>query len=567
MTAINTSRPAKTPPQDIAKELTKDLVSLVLLISLFFGAFLGTRPLSVPDEGRYTEIPREMVVTGDYITPRLNGVKYFEKPALMYWLTASSIKNFGINKWALRFWPALFALIGALATYLFGRRFYNRQTGIAASLILSSTLLYYAHSRILILDMPVSVFLTLTLFSFFAAVFESNQHRKRLFLAGFFTFSAGALLTKGLMGIALPGCIILIWSFISKKTEALKLAFNPWGILWFLALALPWHILASLKNPEFFDFYIIHEQILRFLTSVHKRVQPFWFFAPIVLVGLFPWVGFLPTTLKETYQSIKSKSPTHLTDLFLVIWICFIFLFFSAASSKLIPYIVPIFPALALLIGRVVAKAWEAKQFQDYKLSLNLFRIVTITLILAAPIALYYEEQLNNTLVTPYAAMMVSILFIGLLCTFIFQHKKKMKATLLSIGLSGALMYLPLNKAWVHLEGRSIHPIAMTLKEQLDPEDLVISWHRYYQDLPPYIERITYVVDYLTEMSFGASIEDVSSWMLSEKGFADLIATGKPFYLVTRKGFLPELHKRYPNLKNLQTITQSGRDILLTNKQ
>ncbi len=546
--------------------IIKDLLILSLITSIFFGLFLGTRPLSVPDEGRYTEIPREMVITGDFVTPRLNGVKYFEKPPLMYWLTASSIKSFGINEWALRFWPAFFALMGALATYLFGRRFYSRETGIAASLVLSSSLLYYAHSRILILDMPVSVFLTVTLFSFFAAVFEKNKTLKRFLMAGFFTFSAAALLTKGLLGIALPGSIILIWALIYRKGKALKLAFNPWGILWFLALALPWHILAALRNPEFFDFYIVHEQILRFLTSVHKRVQPFWFFAPIVLLGLFPWVAFLHKAIKEIYQSLKSKSPTHLVDGFLVIWIIFIFVFFSASSSKLIPYIVPIFPPLALLIGRVIAKAWQSQDFKGYTLSFTLFQGLAVIMIIAAPIALYYEEQLNNTLITPYAAMTVGILIIGLICTFIFQRKHNMKAALLSLGLSGALMYIPLNKAWVHLEGRSIYPLAMMIKDLSKPEDLIISWHRYYQDLPPYIERITYVVDYLTEMSFGASVEDDSSWMLDEKAFAKIIATGKPFYLVTRQSFLKYLYEYHPTLKNLQIIAQSGKDVLLTNK-
>lgn len=557
----------KNPPlHNCPKTLGKDLVILSLIISLFFGVFLGTRPLSVPDEGRYTEIPREMVESGDFVTPRLNGVKYFEKPPLVYWLTSASLKNFGVNEWALRFWPAIFALFGCLATYLFGRRFYDRQTGIASSLILATSLLYYAHSRILILDMPVSALLTGSLFSFFAALFEKNKNRKRLLLAGFFILSAGALMTKGLLGIALPGCIILLWSLFYKRWEALKYAFSPWGILLFLALALPWHILASLRNPEFFDFYIIHEQILRFLTTVHKRSQPFWFFIPIIILGLFPWVSFLTKAAKETYYTIKTKSETYLTDAFLVIWIVFIFLFFSASSSKLIPYIVPVFPAFALLLGRTISKAWSNNDVTAHTLSIRLFQGLALLLIIAAPIALYIEKKLDNPLITPYAAATIGILLIGLITTFIYHRQKKMKALLLTIGLTSALMYIPLNKAWVHLEGRSIYPLAQELKKRLEKEDLVISWHRYYQDLPPYIERITYVVDYLTEMAFGASVEDVSGWMLNEDGFKEIIKSGKPFYLVTRASFVKDMQEHHPSLKNLQIIAQSGKDILLTNK-
>ncbi len=556
----------KCPLTKKPNTVSKDLVTLGLIISLFFGIFLGTRPLSVPDEGRYTEIPREMVETGDFVTSRLNGVKYFEKPPLIYWFAATSVKAFGINEWALRFWPAIFALFGCLATYLFGRRFYSRQTGIAASLILASSLLYYAHSRILILDMPVSVLLTGALFTFFAAVFEKNKNRKRLLLAGFFTLSAGALMTKGLLGIVLPGGIILLWSLFYKRSDALKLAFNPWGIFLFLGLALPWHILASLRNPEFFDFYIIHEQILRFLTTVHKRSQPFWFFIPIIFLGLFPWIAFLHKSLVETYNTLKTKAETHLTDAFLVIWIVFIFLFFSASSSKLIPYIVPVFPAFALLLGRTVSKAWSNNDMAPHTLSIRIFQGLASLLIIAAPIALYVEKKLDNLLITPYAAATVAILFIGLVLTFIYRRKNNMRAVLLTVGLSSALMYIPLNKAWVHLEGRSIYPLAQELKSRLQKEDLVISWHRYYQDLPPYIERITYVVDYLTEMSFGAGVEDVSGWMLNEEGFKEIISSGKSFYIVTRAGFVEDMQNRHPDLKNLQIIARSGKDILLTNK-
>jgi 4-amino-4-deoxy-L-arabinose transferase-like glycosyltransferase len=333
-----------------------------------------------------------------------------------------------------------------------------------------------------------------------------------------------------------------------------------------LALALPWHILASLRNPEFFDFYIIHEQILRFLTTVHKRSQPFWFFIPIILLGLFPWISFLHKACIETYNTLKTKSETYLTDAFLVIWIVFIFLFFSASSSKLIPYIVPIFPAVALLLGRTISKAWSDNKVAPHILSLRLFQGLAILFIIATPIALYIEKQLNNLLVTPYAAATVIILFIGLVMSFIYRRKNNMRAILLTIGLSSALMYLPLNKAWVHLEGRSIYPIAQELKNRLEKEDIVISWHRYYQDLPPYIERVSYVVDYLTEMAFGASVEDVSEWMLTEEGFKEIIKSGKPFYIVTRASFVKDMQGHHPTLKNLQIIARSGKDILLTNK-
>ena len=144
----------------------RDLVLLGVLTALFFGCFLGSRPLSVPDEGRYVEIPREMVGTGDYLTPRLNGVKYFEKPPLFYWFEAGMIKLFGLSEWSVRLGPALFALFGCLAVYYAGTRMFGRLAGLMSACILATSVLYYALSRLITLDMPVSVLLTASLLSF-----------------------------------------------------------------------------------------------------------------------------------------------------------------------------------------------------------------------------------------------------------------------------------------------------------------------------------------------------------------------------------------------------------------
>ena len=365
--------------------LFKDISFLTLFFALFFGLFLGSRPLSVPDEGRYTEIPREMVVSGDYLTPRLNAVKYFEKPPLMYWLTSIAIKGFGINEWALRFWPAFFALLGVLTTYVFGRRFYGRETGLASAVVLGTTILYYAHSRILILDMGFSVFMTMTLMAFMGALKARTQKIRTLLLAVFFSSTAGAVMTKGLLGLLLPGLVILAWICLYKEWKGFKLAFTPWGIALFLLLAMPWHVLVSLKNPEFFNFYIIHEQFLRFFTTIHKRVQPPWFFIPILLIGLFPWVVFLGSGVKKAILALKHKIAEGSLDGFLMLWAIYMFAFFSFSHSKLIPYIVPVLPPLSLLIGREVAHIWRTCVKETLRGPLWIFRLITFALLIAIP--------------------------------------------------------------------------------------------------------------------------------------------------------------------------------------
>ena len=547
----------------------QDTLILSLLIGVFFSIFLGSRPLSVPDEGRYTEIPREMVATNDFVTPRLNGVKYFEKPPLMYWLASASIKGFDVNEWALRFWPAFFALMGCIATYMFGRRFYSREVGIAGAVILATNLLYYAHSRILILDMPVAVLITCSLFSFFAALFSSdNKLKQRILLGVFFICAAGAMLTKGLMGVALPGSVILLWALINKRWDALKLAFTPWGILLFLILAAPWHILAAIRNPNFFDFYFIHEQILRFLTSVHNRSQPFWFFAPIIVLGLFPWIAFLPQAIKETYINLKNKkSPEFLTSSYLAIWIVFIFGFFSISNSKLIPYIVPIFPPMALLIGQVAIKTWNSNNLASLKWPLRIFYTFCVLLIIAMPVAVYIKKLAYHEVVVLYAALSVSALAIGIITTSILQKINHAKGIIAAICLTGVFTFIPLNIAWIHLEGRSIKPLAMELKQRLKKDDIVVAWQKYYQDLPPYIGQTVTVVEAFNEMTFGTTIEDVSAWMINEDQFAELLKSDRKIYIMMRSKMLYDLLAKHPSLKtgliNLQIIKQNANDVLL----
>lgn len=553
----------KTPPYQSVK---RDLVLLTLFLSLLFGAFLGTRPLSVPDEGRYTEIPRQMVETGDYVTPRLNGVKYFEKPPLIAWLTTTSIKAFGINEWALRFWPALFALFGCLATYLYGRRFYSRNVGIVSAIVLSSNLLYYAHSRILILDMPLAALLAISLFAFHTASFESNKQKQFWWLMLFFAASAAALLTKGLIGILLPGAIILLWVVWSKQYHALKLAFHPIGILIFTVLAVPWHILASLKTPEFFDFYIIHEQFLRFFSKVHHRVQPFWIFVPIVMLGLFPWVAFFWKSLVAARKDIQSKMDTNHSLKFLIVWAAFIFVFFSASQSKLIPYIVPIFPPLAILIGRVITKIWEEQSRELCKWPTRIFLGFSAILTLAIPSALYVRELIGHEVITPVAFICVTSLVLGMVATLYFSSKHNVRALILTMFTASMGVFIPLNSAWVHIEGRSIKTLTNLINKYSDPEDTVIAWQAYYQDLPVYTERRITVVNGFNELTFGTTIEDTTEWMINDQAFEGMLTSGKPLFIVMNQNKLEEFISRYDRAKNLHIVGRSARAILLTNK-
>ncbi len=352
----------------------RDLIILLLLFGVLFLGGLGSAPLIDPDEGRYAEIPREMLEKNDFVTPTLNYVKYFEKPPLLYWVNAASISLFGQNEFAGRLPSALSGLFTILLTYIAGRNFFDRKTAITGAMILGTSAGFMLQSRIILTDMLLTLCLTGSMFSFLLASRSRNQKQQFYFYL-FFIFSALAVLTKGLIGIVLPGGIIFWYLVLSGQWRLLRE--TPWfsGLLLFLAVAAPWFVLVSLKNPEFPHFFFIHEHFQRYTSTVHNRSQPFWFFVPILILTFFPWSFFLAGSLKKGWQErYNSKG----TSLFLLIWPVVIIFFFSLSSSKLVPYILPTFPPLALLTARALTVQYQARQ-ADFRITLYVLALLLLT--------------------------------------------------------------------------------------------------------------------------------------------------------------------------------------------
>ncbi len=310
----------------------RDLVRLALALSLLFGAVLGVRALWGPDEGRYVEIAREMAASGDYVTPRLNGLKYFEKPPLFYWLEAGAIHLFGLREWAMRLVPALSALLGCLAVYAAGRRLFGRRAGLLAAAVLATSPLYYFLGNAITLDMTVSALLTAALLAFLVAFEEPEGRLRRNLLWTFYLALALATLTKGLMGIVIPGMILVAWMVLVGEWDLLRRMRLVSGTGLFLLVAAPWHVLVARANPEFLWFYFIHEHVLRYLTKIHDRYEPPWYFVPILLGGLIPWTVFLwpslRTALPASWRDRRDRRKWK-PELFLILWAVLIFGFFS----------------------------------------------------------------------------------------------------------------------------------------------------------------------------------------------------------------------------------------------
>jgi 4-amino-4-deoxy-L-arabinose transferase-like glycosyltransferase len=347
----------------------RDLLVLAVLFAALYALQLGSAPLANPDESRYAEIPREMVATGDWVTPRLNGVVYFEKPPLVYWAGAVLQSVFGASDWAMRAIPAGFGLGGILLTYAAARRLHGRMAGLLAAGVLGTSLLYFALSRVLLLDMPVAVLMSATLFCFLLGVREPPGPRRRWLFYGLYASAALATLAKGLIGFLLTGAVMFLWLLIFNQWRRLRPLYLPTGLLLFAAIAVPWHVLAAQRNPQWAQFYFVHEHWERFTTTAHGRAEPWWYFGPVLLAGIFPWTGFLWPALRDRLRGgpdgglracWAAARGANADAWFLALWAGFVLLFFSKSQSKLIPYILPVFPPLAVLLGAWLADVHAA---------------------------------------------------------------------------------------------------------------------------------------------------------------------------------------------------------------
>jgi 4-amino-4-deoxy-L-arabinose transferase-like glycosyltransferase len=545
----------------------RDLMILTVLICLFFTFMLGNRPLSVPDEGRYVEISREMVATGNYLTPRLNSVKYFEKPVFFYWLEALSIKLFGLNEFTLRLWPALFALFGCLAIAVAGARLFGRLTGILGATVLATSLLYYGLSRAIILDMPVSILLTIALLSFLIGTHEAPGLKRRFYMWGFYAFAALAVLTKGLIGIFIPGMVIGAWILLLGEWRMLKTLYIPSGLALFLIIAAPWHIMVGNANPEFYQFYFVHEHFQRYLTKVHGRYKPFWYFIPIVLLGLFPWSVFLVQTIKHNLPSTWRERHEHRDTLFLMLWACLIFLFFSASDSKLVPYILPIFPPLALLIGRYLAAAWESRDFPGLRAGYSV--LLAASLLLAAAfinLPYFWPIPAQAQILGPYRYTLAFTLVIGGAVAWGLARNRIFGWAVVAVTVTSVLFLVQVNAAAPRVDTKSIKQLAVELKTHLKPGDEVASYHEYYQDLPVYLQQRITVVDWGGELNFGNSVEDTKAWMTDGDTFWKRWQGPATMYVLTRIEDYEALKQSNPHLP-LFPIARNRRNIVLSNRE
>ncbi|MBX9811462.1 MAG: glycosyltransferase family 39 protein [Burkholderiales bacterium] len=481
------------------------LVLLLLALVAWFGT-LDYRKLIKTDEGRYAEISREMVVSGDWLTPRLNGIKYFEKPPLQYWATAAAFKIFGFHAWTARLWTALAGFLTVLVVWWSGRKFFGAPAGNYAAMVLISNLYFVAMGHFNALDMGLTLFTTLALAGFcFAQRDGATQQEQKLGMLLTWAAMAFAVLSKGLVGIVLPGVTLVLYSLLARDWAPWRRLYLIPGMLLFLAIAAPWFVAVSIVNPEFPWFFFIREHFLRYATDEARREGPVYYFVRILLVGMLPWIVVMLDTLWRAARGRdRENGKLDRPALILLIWTIFVFVFFSISRSKLPSYILPIFPALALLMGKRLA-ALDASELKARIMPVGLIAVAGLFFIAKA--ADYAGDSISRPLLHQYAYWLyaaVAVTLIGVIYCWYQSIKGRKLAALTGFSAAGLVASLiVLNGHNTFAPTMSSYDIAQKVRPLLTPGVPFYSVRTYDQTLPFYLNRTLMLVDYRDEFDYG----------------------------------------------------------------
>jgi 4-amino-4-deoxy-L-arabinose transferase-like glycosyltransferase len=482
---------------------SRDLVLLAAAFGLLYFLVLGRAALGNPDEGRYAEIPREMAATGDWVTPRLDGLPYFEKPPLGYWAIAGCLRLLGDNETGARAMPALFGVAGVLLTYASARRLLGRRAGILSGVVLGTSLLYMAMTRVLILDLAVSVLMSATLFLFIIGVSEPPGARRRWLFMGLYATAALATLTKGLIGVLLTGAVMFLWLLLLGQWRRLRPLYLPSGLALFLLIALPWHLLVEARNPGWAQFYFVHEQWDRFLApSGHSREGPWWYFVAPVLFGLFPWTGFLWQAVRGALPGGWRGRREAATGWYLVLWAAIIFVFFSKSHSKLVPYIMPVFPPLAVLLG-----SWLDRRLGDgdaRRLRAGLWVHGALCLLFAAAIGLVVARPAHFRMDAEQAQALRPYALGGLLVLIAWAAaaslRRRARGAIIALAAGAAVYFASVALAHREAQKPGTRELALRVAALARPGDAVMHYHEFFHDFTFYAARTVVLVGFRGEL-------------------------------------------------------------------
>ena len=531
------------------------------VIATFFGlallylAHIGTRPLANPDEGRYASIGAEILRTNEWIVPHLNGLIYFEKPPLGYWLTALGEKIFGVTLFGARFFNALATLLTCGVLYVFCRRFLPKKVGLCAAILYGTSGLPFGLSQVLTLDNFLTFFLTTTLLLFAWGFLEENETRATYCFYGAYLFMALTVLTKGLIGLVFPALIGFPWLLFTGHWRKLNRACLFRGTLLFLVIAVPWHVAVQRKYECFFNFYFWHEHFERYLTDTHLRGKPWYFLPTAFLCGLMPWTFFLPRLTKNAL--FGTRNCERQIVLFALLWMLGVVGFFSCSHSQLIPYILPAVPAACLLMAVGLGKT----QVKNLRFESLLWALAFLATAVVGPSIV--KKRALVPIPTDLVWIFESILIIGsvgalfwLMKSFRTSDERYVQRAFGGLLTTTVLLYLLFPKLMPSFQRWNAQPLCRVIRQREAGEVEVFGLYGYFHDVPFYLNQNIGTLEYFEpEHTLGIKIQGCDRYVRWE-AFQTRWKEKKCCYAIVKNICIPEFEGRmreygfYPLTKN-----------------
>lgn len=545
----------------------------ILYCIIIFSFMLGERPLSSPDETRYTSISIEMNRTHNYVTPNINGIKFLDKPILFYWLQATCIHYLGLHHWVYRLVPAFFGALACVGVFFFALNYWGISTAWLALLVLSTSPVYFISARYVNMDMAIASLITLCLLCFHSAVLTASTRKRKLFVYSMYVFAGLGFLMKGLIGFTLPGLVIVLWMLIHKKWSILKWGLSPIGIGLFVLIIAPWLIAVQIANPNFFHYFFIFEQFNRFTENGFNNVMPWWFYLAVVFFGMLPWSVFIIEALFYGFKSSRYKNLDQ-NQTFWICWIIAILVFFSIPDSKIVTYILPVFAPIALLTAQFILHVNKEKSLAKMLLLISCISyFLTAFLILISTWFLSYYPILLGF--KRYLYISSSILLAAAVINYIFYRKN---AWLKQIMASAVIMLLLLGVAsssLIQWPRTDLSIIGNVLRTIIKPSDKLAAYQTYPFELPVILnKRIIVVANWNTisitqdnwkgHFQYGATPQDKKHWLLTPAEFWKLWNSPERVYLVISKNEYQLLQHSNMGLQNTILVAMSN-DLLLVN--
>ena len=483
----------------------RQLLVLLAVAGLLFFAGLGRLPLLEPDEGRNAEVAREMLASGDLITPHFNSLVYLDKPAVYFWLVAASFRLWGVTEWAARFPSALMALATMLLTWFLARRMFGSAAGLWAGIMLATTPLVLVYARLVIFDMTLAFLVTLAMVSYWFAAAGNFRHAWLDVIM--FGAMGLATITKGPVGFLLP--LLSILAFQAARGRWGELRRLRWGLgaLVFLAAALPWFIAVAVRNPDFPRYALWEESLRRFATGSSRRGGSIFYYVPVFLLGFFPWSFFL---LLAGWNRVKRwrelRQEAHKPVLFLLAWAVVIFVFFTISRSKLPGYFLPAAVPLSLLMAHVWGQMstegaggrpdWLTAGFAAL-MALGLLTVAAPQAFRLASVQVGLTEKLHPKVV---ALMSPSLFYSGLILValgFLGRHlaarrtgKTLAASSLILLALTVPLLLLRwIEPLRIHAAASSSRGLAVTILGSPEKDFPLYGYYCFRTSLPFYLRR------------------------------------------------------------------------------